>query len=497
MHSRIDGTTTNSTQTTALDQPANLGGQTVEKSKGNPLRALADIGRSIVNFFRELPSSISAFFQKRSEASEMKAQQRYAEQFGSAAKSLFEDLKKGDAPTGRILDNLNAMLKNAGRIDAQDKAGVIDTFIEKLLSEVPDLDLEKLALCDLDKLKSNVGTQVENNAKDVGDLNDTLATFDLAGDYEKTAKTLSSDTDTRVRDLEQLVDSLKSGLREERLNRFAEKLGPSIPMDDNGYIDTTMTTARVNVEGTKIQSPIEWVVSSANGKLEKHAEATIKPEINGVKITSEALADWHRINIEFKTPDGNSTTSRAIGGASSIKERQEASANALRQIVGDNDNATVIVSSLLNQNGWRDLVRGVIDPNGHEVKFRALPNGYDSATIKGQGGDVVVDEPGQIGEAQFSIERDPNGDFKISVNWTFASNGIVPDGGFNAVLPMDKRNPTSKALNSTDASKPINALGVEFSTTITVSRTEAEQGRIGILGNPVCSHRIFGQYNPD
>lgn len=467
-----------------VDQQQDVGGlgdQPVRQGGGGVMRTLNAFAGKVKAFFQDIGTKFTEWKQARTEQRQQAALQRATDRVDSALKKVTQDMQAG-AVNGRTLDKLSAALTNARKIDGQNPQEVLKERFVEVLRGQDSAALRDLAKMDFDGLKTALKQIVDLRVDRAVQLAEGLSRNGM-GDGDTTGMRQGG---TRIKqEIDQMVDALRSGVGESRKERFEEAVGGLFALGQDGRINTVRPDLSISSPGGPI-APEDYLVMAATGNM---GDALTKPTmILDVPVHKYAAADWFRMDIDFQRPDGQVVNSRP-GSSDEEEAKLEDCALALYEIAGGDDTTTTVLSGLINQHGWRDVVHVFAGEGGQIVDFKPLPGGYDRATVQGPNGPVVTDDPGQIGDAKFTVSRNDDGDYVITVDWTMLSNG--PDG--DELEIMSPGNPLFRPQQGEEG-RPINALGIRMQGTLVVSGEAAREGRLELTGDSGLQYHFTGKF---
>lgn len=458
-----------------------LGNQPVRQGGGGVMRALSAFAGKVKAFFQSIGTKVTEWKQARSEERQQAALQRATNRVDSALKKVAQDIQAG-AVNGRTLDKLSAAMTNARKIDGQAPQEVLKERFAEVLRGQDSVALRDLAKMDFDGLKTALKQIVDHRVDRAVQLAEGLSRNGMGGNDSGEIRQGGA---RMKQEVDRMVDALRGGVAEVRRQRFEEGVGGLFPVGQDGRINAV----RANLSITSPNGPMapeDYLIMAATGNM---GDALTNPTmILDVPVHKYAVADWFRMDIDFQRPDGQVVNSRP-GSSDEEEAKLEDSALALYEIAGGDDTATTVLSALINQHGWRDVVHLFAGQGGQLVDFKPLPGGYDRATVQGPNGPVVTEEPGQIGDAKFTVSRNGDGDFVITVDWTMLSNG--PDGDELEIMSPD--NPLFRPQQGEEG-RPINALGIRMQGTLVVSGEAAREGRLELTGDSGLQYHFTGKF---
>ena len=242
----------------------------------------------------------------------------------------------------------------------------------------------------------------------------------------------------------------------------------------------------VGGDGSVNQTRQDVMISRAGGALSptdvirqsgEHFLSKAETKVGDITISDKSKADWPRMDFTFKTPDGDYNT-KHTGSSNTANEKIAESVAVARQFAGT-DQATKVLSSVLNQYGWRDLTSSIAAEDGTQVNFRPLPRGTPFADVHTPDGVIRNESPTkQITGAHFVASKTEDGNFKITMDWTIVSNGPSEGGGFAKINSFHSENPTSSSAG--DISGAQSALSVTVTGEIIISAEAAHRGELDI-----------------
>ena len=141
--------------------------------------------------------------------------------------------------------------------------------------------------------------------------------------------------------------------------------------------------------------------------------------IGGHLIEKQAASDFYRLAFEIPGKDGKvfkSSEDKATGQVA----RNLNVANALREFTGS-DEATTVLSAMMTQTALSPLLGCLSTADGeavNHIRWASKMNTADRVmTMVNSNGAKVQVDAGLLGAAKWKLSKDPNGDFRISVDW--------------------------------------------------------------------------------
>lgn len=256
---------------------------------------------------------------------------------------------------------------------------------------------------------------------------------------------------------------------------------------ENGQINTLRDDVKIMVDKKPVAG--EQVLKDTantllNGKQDDSA---------GVSISSSAAADFNRLNINFHKADGTAHNTYLEGSTDRAAENFQQSVAALRETAGS-DEATKVLSSVLNQSVALRLMNRFEGEGGKEVTMHAAGKGYDGAVLHGADGDRSIEDPGaQIAGAKFDLTKTETGDFNVHIKWEQFAVGVRDIDNLSDTVLMHPENPRRSASNTEGSGTTIpSVLSVTLDVDMTISAEAAAQGKLEFIDTSV-KHQFEGR----
>ena len=299
---------------------------------------------------------------------------------------------------------------------------------------------------EIEKAKETLSYLRADHMSDASNLLDALRS---AGLDDTSGDDLRQQIDEAKADIKAVLESVKFAIFKGHLNDLHEVTAGVISISSDGVVDVELVDTPMSVKFAD-QTPAAFIETSGQSQLSGELKV-----IDGVEITSGAAADWPRMDISFALPGG--TTSSTLAGSDGM----HGSVQDLLALAGSKTAATVL-SSVLNGAGLGEIAHRFGGANGQDVNF--VPASGSAAPE----------------DARMQVSRDPDGNFRVDVNWKLTSDHVVRDDGREASL--------------TAATGPDGAMGLQITMTgsFVVSGADAQNGTLSILAGTTFNHRITG-----
>lgn len=482
-------------QVTNEPQVGDIGGQDVRPSLGTKIKqAFTSFGNKVANFFKGVGEKFDNWKAARAEAREQAAVGRAKEGAKEAATTLLSDMKSGNFTQG-TMDSMNTLVRNARRANPDNPQAVIKEATLSAAKEMEFGDVHQMAKTDFtafgQRLEHVYQQHLERHIIITERLNDSGI------GSGQTAQEITDAGTLYCREMTEAVSSMKAGVKETIVNEFRDRAGGLVDIAEDGRISKSVDNSRIIVGGVEGSvSGVERIKMSSESYLQK-AKTTDKPTMLGdVHVAEKAKGDWHRMHITIDSGDGQPFNMEGVNEDN--KDALEADcAKSLHTLTGS-DNATVVVSSMIHQYGWRDVVHQFASADGEKfVDLRATPKGYGDVQVDtGQGLETFV-RPGQIGDAQYTVTKNGDGDFVIDVDWTYVSTSMSSKEN-QEKLQLSPDNPTYGRSLDTDPDPTVTAVKVHMTSQIVISGEQAHQGNLVLKDSSSMHHDISGKIHlPD
>ena len=227
------------------------------------------------------------------------------------------------------------------------------------------------------------------------------------------------------------VDALMAHVRESNRRNVQSHAPGGVTVAANGDLSGEHTIIKVprNCTGQMMDSvgkEIVDVLSDAKRlalkrqreKTEQNAAGGLQ-SIGGHLIEKQAASDFYRLDFEIPGKDGKVFKS-SEDEATAQAARNLNVANALREFTGS-DEATTVLSAMMTQTSLSPLLGCLSTSDGeamNHIRWASKMNTADRVmTVVKRNGEKVQVDTGVLGAARWKLSKDPNGDFRISVDW--------------------------------------------------------------------------------
>lgn len=480
MFSRIDPSRSQQIGGISTDKP-NLGGQDVKAGTTVPKRETTSLGQSFLNFVKSIPAKISTFFEGIAAKREENAKQASATSIGKSLKSITNEVLSGNI-TKRTLDNLASMEKHAAKIDNNNPKAVLSEMMTTAFASLPTGDLKKLASTNFSALGDQLSDLVDRRFDKYDDLDNALA--DSLPSYKRKGNddvTAPNPRELAKSDLKDRLGALHDAVGEARFDKFEATAKGIFKVDDQGFISGGGVNRLIHTpEGAKTAPDVLAGICDGISRRSQEGEGH---RVGTARISDKAKADFPRMNIMFDRPQGGPLLTRITDDNNPTPDEI---GNAIHGITGNNDKASVVLTSMLTQNGWTNLITDHVGDDGSYVPVLPVAKNYVHS-INTPGQTIILDNPGQISEAKFFVSQTDDGDFKIEVNWLASSSSIGLDRE-----PIAPDTPTR--ANITEEVKSTNTFAVKMTATVILSKTEADLGNLSFVTPPRIEHEFMGRF---
>lgn len=419
---------TNTTGVGHTDQlPGQVGGQDVRVGGGQTLgkRILSAFG-AVRDAFVSLKDRISTHFQEKTQRTQEKNATK-------AANTFVEAFSNGVPSDKKALSLFCELLKTAGKLDPHDPAGKAVDLLHESSKKLTSDQAKALQAFDWQTLGTRVGQVIDTRMERAHNM---LVALDKAG----MGGSEPVPTQVPVSPLKGQVTTLCANMTNFRQAQLESHFPAGIFIDPQGNLGGTTVQTHLP---TDFGVPDEWKGKPFVDFLKFGKEEKLKPEnlgtFAGMTVPDNVSGDFFRMDFDIPLSNGAhfKSSEDPTDGVTNPIQRSTNALHALRDFCGD-DESTKVFSSLLAQTTLHPLARGgLTKPDGTmtHLKIATAQNTVgEQFTLKDVSGNLQnVDDIVGIGGAKWNLSKEPNGDFKVSVDWQAY---YMPDPNHPDELPL-------------------------------------------------------------
>ena len=451
----------------AAQQAAELDGHTVSKSLGTRIsEGWNNFTSKISGFFDSVSSKYNDWKQARADA----VIERQQEAAKGAASEIIGSLKDGRLVEAyQSFTQLHSVAEN---LQPENPRAFVSEKLQEAASQLSTQDREAIRLHDF---KEDGERLVRDHSAHA------VRSLHISEGLVKSGLMSVSDLSAEINFIEDVKSEIPTALKlvknELKGQALADVRSVSqglFPVADDGTVNTTRNDVQI-FRGDHNETPGEVLKHTGENYLTKGSFESI----DGVDVSTKAVADWPRSNINFVDGDRTHNTTNT-GGPDEAPAKVAESVAFAREFTGS-DEATKVLSSVVHQYGWRDLSSKMVNDDGQVVRLTLAPKEYAFANVHGSDGVRQVDNPGkQVGGAEYTVTKTESGDFKVAIDWELLAVGIKDENG-NTVL-FDPRNPIHAANTDEEKASGISsALSIQLDGEILISGEAAARGELELL----------------
>jgi hypothetical protein len=273
-----------------------------------------------------------------------------------------------------------------------------------------------------------------------------------------------------------VLTALKEAAKEIRLRDIRNALGPTIEVDDEGFVSCRATNVEIpkrNTEGLELPSNHQAFTPAAfiEARAATVAMTHVKP-LNHIPIAAKAVADWPRIDFVFADEKGDIAT----------KDQE------LTDILGDiaaflgGPQFLSALSRVLHQTEIAEIICQEANPGHDAAVFRPAPREGNKIVVTHDKVESYGDT-NQLASANFKVRKEGD-NFRVSISHMLLlqkeAHDNLPVGAPLDAVSVNSNSNNSNSNNNAGGDNALRCLKVDLQGELLISGKAAAEGRVEI-----------------